>query len=82
MTTVRWYACALCVSVTVASALFGWAAASATPASGVQARTLSEATVDGIDYVTRKITIAPGGSTGWHYHEGRVYGVIREGSNT
>ncbi|MFV9632166.1 cupin [Mycobacterium neumannii] len=82
MTTVRWSTSALCASVTVALALFGQADAAATPSSGVQARTLSEATVDGIDYVTREITIAPGGSTGWHYHEGRVYGVIRDGTLT
>src|SRR6185436_4890324 len=24
----------------------------------------------------------PGGSTGWHYHDGRVFGVVREGTLT
>ena len=36
----------------------------------------------GVDYITREITIQPGGSTGWHYHDGRVFGVIREGTLT
>ncbi|PRC52795.1 cupin, partial [Mycobacterium sp. ITM-2017-0098] len=40
------------------------------------------ATVDGIDYITREITIAPGGSTGWHYHDPTVYGLVRSGTLT
>ena len=51
-------------------------------AGGTEAVDLSQATVDGIDYITREITIAPGGSTGWHYHDGRVFGVIRQGTLT
>lgn len=58
------------------------ATASATPGTGVEVETLSQATVDGQDYVTKQITIAPGGSTGWHWHPGRVFGVIREGTLT
>jgi quercetin dioxygenase-like cupin family protein len=58
------------------------ATASATPGEGVEVETLSQATVDGQDYVTKQITIAPGGSTGWHWHPGRVFGVIREGTLT
>jgi quercetin dioxygenase-like cupin family protein len=79
MTTVRWSVPALLASV--AWALSGLAA-SATPSTGVEARTLSEATVNGVDYVTREILIAPGGSTGWHYHDGGVFGVIRAGTLT
>lgn len=74
--TLRWFA------ASVAVCLAAPATASATPSVGVQARTLSQATVDGVEYVTREITIAPGGSTGWHYHDGRVFGVIREGTLT
>ena len=48
----------------------------------MQAETLSQATLAGHDYVTRQITIAPGGSTGWHWHPGRVFGVIRSGTLT
>lgn len=60
----------------------GMTTASATPSSGVQAVTLSQNTVDGIEYTTREITIAPGGSTGWHFHEPIVYGTIRSGTLT
>lgn len=56
--------------------------ANATPGIGVSAKVLAQSTVDGIDYVTREITIQPGGSTGWHWHPGEVYGVIREGTLT
>lgn len=58
------------------------ATASATPGVGVEAETLSAATVDGQHYVTKQITIARGGSTGWHWHPGRVFGVIRQGTLT
>ena len=56
--------------------------AHATPGVGVSAKVLAQSTVDGVDYVTREITIQPGGSTGWHWHPGQVYGVIREGTLT
>jgi quercetin dioxygenase-like cupin family protein len=58
------------------------ATAAATPGTDVAAETLSAATVNGHDYVTRQITIQPGGSTGWHWHAGEVYGVIRAGTLT
>jgi hypothetical protein len=55
------------------------ATAFATPPVATDAVTISQATVDGIDYITREITIQPGGSTGCHYHDGRVFGVVRAG---
>jgi quercetin dioxygenase-like cupin family protein len=58
------------------------ATASATAADGVSATVLWQRTQDGTDYVFREITIAPGGSTGWHWHNGRLYGVIKEGTLT
>jgi quercetin dioxygenase-like cupin family protein len=57
-------------------------AAVATPAVNVDSVVINQSTVDGIDYITRRITIQPGGSTGWHYHDGRVFGVVREGTLT
>ena len=39
-------------------------------------------TVNGHDYITREITIAPGGSTGWHWHDGKLIGVIKQGTLT
>lgn len=56
--------------------------ASATPSTGVEVETLSKNTVDGIDYLVTRITVAPGGGTGWHYHPGQVFGVVREGTLT
>lgn len=80
MNGVRWLA------PTAAVALLGClgssATASATPGTGIEAQTLVQSTVDGVDYVTKQITIAPGGSTGWHWHPGRVFGVIRAGTLT
>ena len=60
----------------------GCATASAGQASGVSARTLSQSTVDGKDYVLREITLAPGGSTGWHYHDGELHGWVVAGTLT
>ncbi len=56
--------------------------ASATSPTGVEATELWRTSSDGTDYVFRQITIAPGGSTGWHWHSGRLYGVIKEGTLT
>jgi mannose-6-phosphate isomerase-like protein (cupin superfamily) len=56
--------------------------ATATPGDGVAAVVLSQSTYQGKDYITKELTIAPGGSTGWHYHPGQVFGVVREGTLT
>lgn len=56
--------------------------ASATPASGVDVQTLSQNVVDGTEYTVTRITVAPGGGTGWHYHPGEVFGFISEGTMT
>lgn len=62
--------------------MFSSATALATAPADIESVTISQSTVDGIDYITREITIQPGGSTGWHYHDGRVFGVVREGTLT
>jgi hypothetical protein len=51
--------------------------ASATPPSGVSATTISQRTFLGLDYIEREITIQPGGSTGWHWHDGTLYAYAR-----
>lgn len=43
---------------------------------------LSQTTLNGQDYILREITIDPGGSTGWHWHDGNLFGVIRQGTLT
>jgi quercetin dioxygenase-like cupin family protein len=55
------------------------ATADATPGSGVSAVTLFDYTVGDTQYVLREITIAPGGSTGWHEHPGTLHGVVTKG---
>jgi quercetin dioxygenase-like cupin family protein len=80
MKTVRWFA--LAATAIVPLSPLGCPTAFATQPVGVEAVTISQATVNGIDYITREITIQPGGSTGWHYHDGRVFGVVREGALT
>jgi quercetin dioxygenase-like cupin family protein len=80
MKTVRWFALAATAMGPVS--MLASATAFATPSVATEAVTISQATVDGIDYITREITIQPGGSTGWHYHDGRVFGVVRAGTLT
>jgi quercetin dioxygenase-like cupin family protein len=68
----------------VASALLFLApgVASATPPSGVTGTILAQWTVGDSDYVLREITIQPGGTTGWHFHDGTLYAAVREGTLT
>ncbi len=56
--------------------------AGGTPAHGISGDVLSQTTLDGRDHILREITIAPGGSTGWHWHAGTLFGVIRQGTLT
>ncbi|RSD11734.1 cupin domain-containing protein [Amycolatopsis eburnea] len=53
--------------------------ADATPGRGVSAVTLFDHVVGDTDYVLKEITLAPGGSTGWHYHPGQVTGYVKQG---
>ena len=55
------------------------ATANATPGTGVSAVTIFDKVVGNTDYVLKEITLAPGGSTGWHYHPGPVYGLVKQG---
>jgi quercetin dioxygenase-like cupin family protein len=80
MKTVRWFALLAAASVPASTVLS--APALATPGVNIDAVIISQATVNGVDYITKEITIQPGGSTGWHYHDGRVFGVVREGTLT
>src|SRR5947208_1634171 len=67
------------------------ATGSATPGTGVSDTILAKGTSpNGIvvgsrgitDVAVREITIAPGGSTGWHYHEGALIAVVKSGTLT
>jgi quercetin dioxygenase-like cupin family protein len=80
MKTVRWFA--LLAAATVPASTVLAAPASATPGVNIDAVVVSQSTVNGVDYITKEITIQPGGNTGWHYHGGRVFGIVREGTLT
>jgi uncharacterized RmlC-like cupin family protein len=56
--------------------------AAATGPTGVTATVLSKNTTGGKDYIVTDITIAPGGSTGWHTHQGVIYGIVKAGELT
>jgi len=58
------------------------AQASATPNHDVTSTLLNQSTLNGHDYITRDITIAPGGSTGWHWHDGELIAVVKQGTLT
>lgn len=56
--------------------------AHATPASGVSATILAQRTIGGKDYILREITLQPGGTTGWHFHDGTLYAYVKQGTLT
>ncbi|MGC4961394.1 cupin domain-containing protein [Gordonia sp. DT218] len=78
------------VAVTVVAGFLP-AEAAATPSSGISAVTLAEGDIPagllpfvpkGVHVAVREITVAPGGTTGWHYHDGDLVGLIRSGTFT
>jgi quercetin dioxygenase-like cupin family protein len=73
---------ALVALITAANWLMFPASAAATPGSGVNAWVMTQSSVDGTDYIMREIIIEPGGSTGWHWHDGHLYGVVKMGTLT
>lgn len=53
--------------------------AGATPPRDTDGTVIWQTSDTGTDYIFREITIAPGGSTGWHSHDGELLGVVKEG---
>jgi quercetin dioxygenase-like cupin family protein len=83
------------VALVVIIGAIGVGSAVATPGSGiVSAPVLARGTLDGHfkiklrdssnrgDVVVQQVTLAPGGSTGWHTHPGPAVVVIKSGSFT
>ncbi|MGQ4485812.1 cupin domain-containing protein [Streptomyces sp. SAS_281] len=76
----------------VAALAFVPTAAGATPGSGVTATVVAKGTSPGplrvsapegrADVTFTTATIAPGGSTGWHTHRGRLIVVVKSGTLT
>jgi quercetin dioxygenase-like cupin family protein len=50
------------------------------PGPGVTGTILSQTTIGHTDYILREITIPAGQSTGWHYHDGNLYGWVKQGT--
>jgi hypothetical protein len=80
----RW--CAPCAAALAVAAVCLPSTASATPPRDVEGTVIwQELDVPGQDeteakdYVFREITVAPGGSTGWHSHQGRLLGHVKSG---
>jgi quercetin dioxygenase-like cupin family protein len=66
-------------SVALSTLVLTATVASATPSRGVTGTIISRTTFGGKDYILREVTLAPGGSTGWHFHRGTLYGLVRDG---
>ena len=56
--------------------------ANATGASGVSTTETSRTTLLGEEHVLRQITIQPGGSTGWQWHDGTLSVYVEQGTVT
>ena len=58
------------------------AKSTATPSTGVNSQQLLQSSQDGRDFIVRDVTIDPGGSTGWHWHDGTLIGAVKQGTLT
>ncbi|MGW2521466.1 cupin domain-containing protein [Streptomyces sp. NPDC001617] len=66
--------------VALSSSLVAGSAQATPPGPGVKATVISQTTIGDTDYILREITIPPGQSTGWHYHDGTLYGFVKQGT--
>lgn len=67
-------------AVTVAAVLVGGTAQATPPGPGVSGVVIAQKTIGDTDYTLREITIPAGQATGWHYHDGPVYAVVKQGT--
>ena len=70
---------ALCIAAVAALPIASAGTAAATPPRDTDGTVIWQTSDAGKDYIFREITIAPGGSTGWHSHDGELFGVVKEG---
>jgi len=70
------------IAASIASFALTAGTAQATPPSGVTGEIISKQISQSsqIEIVREEITIEPGGSTGWHYHDGQVSGIVKQGT--
>ncbi|MGC0333965.1 quercetin dioxygenase-like cupin family protein [Streptomyces sp. SAI-170] len=66
--------------LTAATVLTGGAAEATPPGPGVTGRVIAQTTVGNTDYILREVTVPPGRATGWHFHDGPLYGYVKEGT--
>ena len=71
--------CAPAAAAIVALSIAAGGVAAATPPRDVDGVVIWQTSDAGKDYIFREITIAPGGSTGWHSHDGELLGTVKEG---
>lgn len=50
------------------------------PAIGTASRTLFRLRLAGRDIIVRRTRIAPGGTSGWHYHDGTLFVLVTHGT--
>ncbi|MFE9651265.1 cupin domain-containing protein [Streptomyces sp. NPDC006365] len=67
-------------AVAAVTILAGGTAHATPPGPGVTATLIAQKTVGDTDYVLREITVPPGQSTGWHYHDGPLYAYVKQGT--
>jgi quercetin dioxygenase-like cupin family protein len=79
---VRFVPSVICTLVAAAASMSLSPTASATSGRAVSVVDVAKTTLNGTDYIVRDITIAPGGSTGWHWHDGELVGVVKQGTLT
>ncbi|MEU7903375.1 cupin domain-containing protein [Actinoplanes sp. NPDC049118] len=70
----------LAAAVIAGSALVSGAAHATPPGPGVSGRIIWQRTVGDTDYIMREITLPAGQSTGWHHHNGTLYGRVKQGT--
>ncbi|WP_345428664.1 cupin domain-containing protein [Actinoallomurus vinaceus] len=69
------------VGAVVAGLFLAATAANATPPGpGVSGTIITDETVGDKHIVVREITLPPGQSTGWHYHDGNLFGYVKQGT--
>ncbi|WP_431954047.1 cupin domain-containing protein [Nocardia lijiangensis] len=54
--------------------------ANASPASGTASRVLARLSLGGRDLLLRQTVIEPGGTSGWHFHDGTLLVLVARGT--
>jgi quercetin dioxygenase-like cupin family protein len=65
---------------TMLGAMLVPATAQATPGYGVAGTIITQKTIGHTDYILREVVVQPGGSTGWHFHDGTLYAYVKGGT--